>query len=767
MSSHIDLSRVSAAIQCLSLRAAFAVPAIAAWLAAFAGPAALTQAQTTNFWINSGGGAWHDPFNWSESVPGPTDQTVFNQPGSFMVTWDEDSSAGALEFLGGTIGFQAIGAARTHAMNGSFGINGGPSAQLTIGSTTAPALVLAAASHGGHVWNGSGVTVTGSSELRLGGAFDLGSFNVTSHASRLDLVSGGRAHFAQSLGIGGSPVGDSRLTVSGTGSRLEVGNSVQVLDRGMLAVLNGATAEVGSHLLVYGGTATSTVSVNGAQSRLTTSGDLRVGDIASNGRGAFFVFDGATALTNRAELASRLSFASVLGPGSAWTVANDLIVGLGDSTSAGNCFLEVVDGGLLQSGTAVVGSGMQSGGKIGVGGTGSRWTNTGDLSIGALGSGEVIIFEGGRVVSGGTLAIGDRGIVSLYSGGRFEFGITDRTSFSRIEAAAGTSLRGVVNFTGDNDLNAAFPGVAADISEVQISNYGTLRGSGSFAFGLINQAAGHLRASSSDWIRLGGPVNLNAGRISNFGGVVEFGGSMANAVTGLVAGRGVFIAGGGFVNAGNFAVSGTTDIVGDFNNLAGGRFVTSANATSTFYDDVVNNGEIRTSLNGHTVFFGGLSGSGSFTGTGNVFIEGDMSPGNSPGVSYYGGNLFLGSGSNTLFELGGEGFGDYDKLVIDGNLSILGSMSVELWGMFQLGGGMNFLVAEVGGTRTGMFQGLGEGALVGNFGGHDLFITYAGGDGNDIGLFTAIPEPSILFPAAFTLACATGWRRRIRCDGRV
>ncbi len=44
---------------------------------------------------------------------------------------------------------------------------------------------------------------------------------------------------------------------------------------------------------------------------------------------------------------------------------------------------------------------------------------------------------------------------------------------------------------------------------------------------------------------------------------------------------------------------------------------------------------------------------------------------------------------------------------------------------------------------TGMFSGLNEGSLVGNFGGQDLFITYNGFGGNrGVGLFTAVPEPS-------------------------
>ena len=53
-------------------------------------------------------------------------------------------------------------------------------------------------------------------------------------------------------------------------------------------------------------------------------------------------------------------------------------------------------------------------------------------------------------------------------------------------------------------------------------------------------------------------------------------------------------------------------------------------------------------------------------------------------------------------------------------------------------------VISVGGGLTGTFTGLGEGGLVDNFGGEDLFITYQGGDGNDVALFTAVPEPATM-----------------------
>ncbi len=54
---------------------------------------------------------------------------------------------------------------------------------------------------------------------------------------------------------------------------------------------------------------------------------------------------------------------------------------------------------------------------------------------------------------------------------------------------------------------------------------------------------------------------------------------------------------------------------------------------------------------------------------------------------------------------------------------------------------------------TGQYEGLAKGALVGNFGGEDLFITYTAGSGNDVALYT-IPEPTTLLLALLARVAA-------------
>ncbi len=465
----------------------------------------------------------------------------------------------------------------------------------------------------------------------------------------------------------------------------------------------------------------------------------------------------------------------VTGAGSKWTNSRYLYVG-----NSGVGTLNVAAGGQVTNTDGVIGRFSDSTGAVTITGTGSRWTNSGSLTVGDSGSGTLNINAGGLVTVGGTTTIGPDDNVTV-GGGRFEFGDTSLTSYARIGGTSGSLTGNVTHgaFTNISTLSS-LPSSSLDVSEVSLVNSGTLFGTGILKMNMTNTGTGRVDASGSSIMRFEGSNIVNhgiinstggmvsvatnltnsvSGQISNFGGQIVTQGQVNNA--GFITGRGEFTANGGFDNTGSMAFSGTADVNGHVTNNS--LIVTSANATTTFYDSVINNGEIRTSGSGSSVFFETVSGGGSYTGTGDVFFEGNVNPGNSPGVIEFGGNLTLGTESHTVFELGGLELGDYDRFNIAGNLSILGSMSVEMWNGFELGSGMSFLIADIGGTRSGVFAGLGEGDLVGNFGGTDLFITYNGfGDNGGIGLFTAVPEPSAvaLFGIAGVLGLASRRRRR-------
>lgn len=159
---------------------------------------------------------------------------------------------------------------------------------------------------------------------------------------------------------------------------------------------------------------------------------------------------------------------------------------------------------------------------------------------------------------------------------------------------------------------------------------------------------------------------------------------------------------------------------------------------------------------------------GTFGGTGttggNVTINAaNLAAGASAGSLEIAGNLNLTASSTTQIELGGTAFTlngteDYDRTKLTGATSALtlgsGTLSIALINSFSLAANQAFGIIQLGDTATrgGTFTGLtSDGALVGNFGGVDLFITYSGdfGDsgsvaltgGNDIVLYT-VPEPA-------------------------
>ena len=276
----------------------------------------------------------------------------------------------------------------------------------------------------------------------------------------------------------------------------------------------------------------------------------------------------------------------------------------------------------------------------------------------------------------------------------------------------------------------------SDISEVRISNGGVLFGSAFVDVGLNNLESGELRAFAEDWIRFAGISNSNTGEINNFGGTVEFAGSLVNEFDSLISGRGLFVADGGWTNDGSIGLSGDfSDVLGDISNSSTGSIVIGGGSLTTFFDDVEmldpSNLNVVIGNNSRAVFFGSYNG-GS-TGSGAAEIFGDLRPGNSPAAVSFGGDLLIGPSATTEIEIGGQLAGDeHDQLQVAGNLSLSGALIVAFIDGFESTPGQQFTIVQVEGNLTGEFAGLSEGTKVP---GTDLTITYSGNGGNDVVLF--------------------------------
>ena len=618
----------------------------------------------------------------------------------------------------GTLRAAGIGSELVNAYSMDIGTAGFGEMQIVAGgrvvsgSNGSPSKIgnVAARSRGEVIVNGSGSSWEMSSNLVIDG-----------QQSLLTIDGGGIVTNQDSL------IGDAIVTVNGQGSAWNNAGALSLRYPGQLnieagGVVTSVSSQNAGHVVVTG---------NG--SRWDIAGDL---EFTTSGN--MDILDGGVVTSQNASIGSQVDVgygvASVTGVGSEWINHGDLVLG-GTGVAYGQ--LNMTDGGRVDTWNATVHQG-----DVYVGGNEATWLISNDFHLGTNRYSTLSVNDGGNVIVGNRTTITPNGQVYM-NGGRFEFSKMSLASYQQVGRYGG-AMAGKVEVSGFHNfatLAPSFSDSPTNLHEVQLSNSGTLAGSGFVDVGLENLSTGNVRLAGNDWMRFGGAESSNAGRITNLGGTVEFGGSLTNQSTGFITGRGTFIAE-RLDNHGSIAVSGTSDFIGDVNNFNGALIVTSANATTTFYDRVVNNGEIRTSGNGITVFFEDISGAGSFTGTGSVFFEGNVNPGNSPGLVNFEGNLTLGSDSHTLIELGGLNAGKFDQFKIAGDFNIMGSLSVALWDNFQLGSNVSFLIADIGGARFGTFQGLGEGAFVGKFSGHDLFITYSAGNGNDIALFTAVPEPS-------------------------
>ncbi|MHC4995776.1 MAG: PEP-CTERM sorting domain-containing protein [Planctomycetota bacterium] len=126
--------------------------------------------------------------------------------------------------------------------------------------------------------------------------------------------------------------------------------------------------------------------------------------------------------------------------------------------------------------------------------------------------------------------------------------------------------------------------------------------------------------------------------------------------------------------------AGLTDVFGDVFNVTTGQIIVTGFATATFYNDFTHEGaEVRVSEGSAAVFFGDVTGSGPFTGAGEVFFEGDVFPGSSPAAVSFGGNLTFGPASTLTSEIGGTVAGaEHDQLNVSGTLSLAGRLQPTL-----------------------------------------------------------------------------------------
>ena len=536
---------------------------------------------------------------------------------------------------------------------------------------------------------GAGATADLSTQLRIA-VENLGSLTVTD-GGRLSTLSGGIGYEEGSRGFVGISGTDSLGNPSSWTMTAGIffvgfeGDAFLTIDGG--AQVSSVDAYIGLNASSDGTVTVSGTDDAGNRSTWSNSAALRVV------KGRLTVEDGAQVTSLQGIIGSLTSGESTVtvrgthesGTPSTWV--NDDFLAVGGSNT---CVLDILDGGKVFNVDGSIGNAADGDAKVTVSGVGSKWTNYGSLSVGGdlipRGPGSLTITEDGLVQVDGTLTIWGLGRITL-DGGTLKVDSTNVVN------------RGTLNYLS-----------------------GTIH---------LTDAGGYTVGANS------GPIDQVLGfdhvAIPNGGGLVVDEALSIPVDTSLAAVAGS-IAADELTNNGLLYLSNST-----LTTAAGTANNADMVLVNTSINGPVDNAEGSTvTVLGTVAFEDRVSGSGDFFGPGTASFNGGMAPGASPAHIVFEGNVALGEQNTLHIELGGAVAGDqFDVLEVAGDVSLAGTLQVALIDDFALSPGDSFVFLDVDGARSGEFNGMPEGGLVGTFG-EDLFITYTGGDGNDVTLFTRL-----------------------------
>ena len=508
---------------------------------------------------------------------------------------------------------------------------------------------------------------------------------------------------------------------------------------------------------------------NNGEIDITSVGNLTNNDTLKNNKGG--TLDNAGLLTNYNLLANynlltNNDGGSLINDG---TLTNESGSTLTNSGSLVNSLGTLTNGGTLNNNGKIISSGAVTNNDTLTnydGGTlanydGSTLTNNGSLSN----DGMLNIYEGGTLTNND--AVSNNGTLTNDRGGSLnnnEGGTLTNNDGSLINGGTLTNDGTLANYAtltnNDTLINSGMLNIYVGATLINHEGAALTNDATSDRFGTLTIASDSTLANFGALVNSGGLLT-NSGTLNNYGEMISSGRVMTNN---------------GTLN--NYD-GGTLDIayilknddtltnVGTLSIYDSGVLTNDGTLTKDAGGILVNDGTIFT-LTGVFKNAGTLNGTGWIVG--DVTDTGMMAPGDGAGVMTIDGDYFKVDGSKEI-ELGGlfDGGGDhaiteFDWIDVTGNVELAGLLNVSLIDGFEkrINRGQVFEFLRVGGTLSGQYEGLGEGALVGNFGGQDLFITYGGmGDGGGVALFTnAVPEPTTVLIWSMLAGLGMTVRRR-------
>ena len=511
------------------------------------------------------------------------------------------------------------------------------------------------------------------------------------------------------------------LGSTSTGDGLLLGRSTDLVAGQRLVVDGALTVGLDHELKLFGGRAEVGALVLQGSMAVNALSTLAVGSGGMDNRGALQLnggtLSGAGSLVNNAVMGGH----GVIAGGGSF-INNGLfessggrleLATLGENINNGSW--DMLSGrGLVLSGGNLVNMGAMTLNGDTVSGTATLINDT----AGTLSGRGVIsapFFTAGRLVVGaGSLRI-DR--ASFDNTGRIVLGSATATlsggavyNRGRIEGQG--QINNAISNTGT--VAALGAGTTLTLGQVDNLNYG-------------GAAIGSLVAGSGATLVVSAGLGQNRGTIRLAGGSFDNNGhGLENAAMGVISGFGTLSAG-SVRNQGRMLLSGgVSEVHAEVLNAAGGgglaagQIILSGNSNTTFYGtvDVESGAELRVSTGSVATFFGLVQQrtGARFTGAGAKRFEGGVSVGASPGMVRDEGDVEFGDGNFYLAEIGGTtactlacGTDDafknssFDKYIVDGSLSLAGTLTLVSWNGFVAQSGQHFDLLDWG-SLSGQFD---------------------------------------------------------------
>ncbi len=502
---------------------------------------------------------------------------------------------------------------------------------------------------------------------------------------------------------------------------------------GTLTIEHGGSVNATDSFIAAAQGSTGTATVTGNGSTWTNSGEFIVGD---NGNGILRIEAGGKVQNTNGFLGfdNNPPFVAgkvtVAGANSEWVNSGSLFIGGGMTATGGPGVLAIEPGGTVRVGDTLKiwneGTVKLLGGTIHFDSDGYYREPTGALNFLAgtvelagdrdigldpvidgffgaaplIPSGKALVVQGAATLltqltlDGGTLTVGELASGALLDLQRGTLNITNQA----VDVQAGGTFGERLELRPDMVINI----------EQGLTNRGLITGNGTLGGPVSNDVFGEVRATSGNALVFTGTNFDNNGQMVLLGGLVEAN-ALSNTPAGRITGRGTLVlGGGGLVNKGHVALSnGITDLFGDVTNNTGVSSVgitVSGNADVTFWDDVTNtSGLFRVAAGSSATFFGAFSGAG-ISGAGDVYLEADITPGFSPALAQFGGDVHFGPLTDLNIEIGGTNKGAaYDALEIAGTALLDGTLDVTLVGGFTTTLGEVFEILRASDGVNGTF----------------------------------------------------------------